>query len=203
MIDTTRDRILEAASSIIREAGPEGLTVEAAADLAGVSRKTIYNHFDGKNALIDGAASIWTGHILAKLQKIADDGGMPFVAKLNAIVEQAYDELGFGRSVFGGKGRVPGLESLGIRRELRAAFVKFIEGIVRDAIAEGLVRKEFDERRLTFAIVNVIGGLTILENIEDEPFTKVDLLKDSLKAFVGGILTPTGAEAMRGSPLFE
>jgi AcrR family transcriptional regulator len=203
MIDTTRDRILEAASSIIRETGPEGLTVEAAAELAGVSRKTIYNHFEGKSALIDGAASIWTEHILAKLQKIADDGGMPFVAKLNAIVEQAYAELGFGRSVFGGKGRVPGLESLGIRRELRAAFVNFIEGIVRDAIAEGIVRREFDERRLTFAIVNVIGGLTILDNIEDEPFTKVDILKDSLKAFVGGILTPTGAEAMRGSPLFE
>jgi AcrR family transcriptional regulator len=203
MMDTTRDRILEAASAILKEAGPEGLTVEAAADLAGVSRKTIYNHFEGKNALIDGAASIWTGHILAKLQRIADNSSMPFVAKLNAIVEQAYAELGFGRSVFGGKGRVPGLESLGIRRELRAAFVKFIEGIVRIAIAEGLVRREFDERRLTFAIVNVIGGLTILDNIEDEPFTKVDILKDSLKAFVGGILTPTGAEAMRGSPLFE
>jgi AcrR family transcriptional regulator len=203
MIDTTRERILEAASTIIREAGPEGLTVEAAADLAGVSRKTIYNHFDGKNALIDGAASIWTEQILEKLQKISGDRSMPFVAKLNAIVERAYAELGFGRSVFGSKGRVPGLESLGIRRELRAAFVKFIEGIVRDAIGEGIVRREFDERRLTFAIVNVIGGLTILEGLEDEPFTKVDILKDSLKAFVGGILTPSGAEAMRGSPLFE
>ncbi len=189
MIDETRDRILEAASKIMREEGPEGLTVEAAADLAGVSRKTIYNHFDGRNALIDGAASIWTGH--------------PFVDKLNAIVEQAYAELKFGRSVLGTKGRIPGLESLGIRKELRAAFSGFIQGIVRDAIQAGLVRKEFDERRLTFAIVNVIGGLTILDGLEEEPFTKVDILKDSLKAFVGGILTATGAEAMRGSPLFE
>jgi len=203
MMDETRDRILEAASKIMREEGPEGLTVEAAADLAGVSRKTIYNHFDGRNALIDGAASIWTGHVLKKLQKIADDTSLPFVDKLNAIVEQAYAELKFGRSVLGSKGRIPGLESLGIRKELRAAFSGFIQGIVRDAIIAGLVRKEFDEKRLTFAIVNVIGGLTILDGLDDESFTKVDILKDSLKAFVGGILTATGAEAMRGSPLFE
>ncbi|MBN2873508.1 MAG: TetR/AcrR family transcriptional regulator, partial [Spirochaetales bacterium] len=172
-------------------------------DLAGVSRKTVYNHFDGKTALIDGAATLWTGNILAKLQIIADDDSLPFVAKLNAIVEHAYAELKFGSQAPGGKTRVPGLESLGIRRELRTAFTGFIQGIVRDAIEEGLVRREFDERRLTFAIVNVIGGLTIMDDLDGEAFTKVDILKDSLKAFVGGILTSEGAEAMRGSPLFE
>jgi hypothetical protein len=41
----------------------------------------------------------------------------------------------------------------------------------------------------------------VLAGIEDEPFTRVDILTDSLKALVGGILTPSGAEAMRGSPL--
>mgnify|MGYP002352204883 CR=1 FL=1 len=51
MLDTTRERILEAASAIIKESGPEGLTVEAAADLAGVSRKTIYNHLDRKSVV--------------------------------------------------------------------------------------------------------------------------------------------------------
>lgn len=202
-MDATRERILEAASAIIKAEGPESLTVEAAADLAGVSRKTVYNHFDGRNALIDGAATIWTSHVLRKLQAIADDATMPFVDKLNAIVEQAYAELRFGRSVLGSKGRVPGLESLGIRKELRLAFIQFIQGIVHDAIEAGLVRSEFDERMATFALVNVIAGLTILDGLDGERFNKVDILKMSLKAFVGGILTPNGAEAMRGSPLFD
>lgn len=202
-MDATRERILEAASTIIKAEGPEGLTVEAAADLAGVSRKTVYNHFEGRTALIDGAATIWTSHVLKKLQAIAADPSLPFVDKLNEIVEQAYAELSFGRSVLGPRGRVPGLESLGIRRELRSAFVQFIQGIVHDAIEEGLVRREFDERMITFALVNVIAGLTILDGLEDEKFNKVEILKMTLKAFVGGILTPTGAEAMRGSPLFD
>jgi len=200
MADMTKDRILNAATAIIRDAGPEGLTVEATADLAGVSRKTVYNHFDGKFALIDGAAAAWTAHTLAILQEIADDGSLPFVDKLNAIVERGYAELRNGGRLLGGKG---GSAGPGFPRALKATFRGFIEGIVRDAVEEGLVRREFDARKLTFAIVNMIGGLTLLDGLEDEPFSKVDILKDSLKAMVGGILTPEGAVAMRGSPLFE
>jgi len=203
MIDTTRERILDAATAIIRDSGPEGLTVEAAADLAGVSRKTVYNHFDGKYALIDGAASAWTAKMLAALQSIADDRSLPFVHKLNAIVECAYAELKKGGRMISGRPMASSLEMPGFRAALQSKLQSFIQEIVQDALDEGLVRLEFDARRLTFAIINVVGGLTVLDGIEDEPFSRVDVLKDSLKAFVGGILTPTGAEAMRGSPLFE
>lgn len=203
MIDTTKERILEAAAAIIRDSGAEGLTVEAAADLAGVSRKTVYNHFDGKYALINDATSAWTGRMLTALQEISDDGSLPFVPKLNAIVEYAYAELkNAGRMIngnaFATQAVVPGLK-FALQRKLYS----FIEEIVQKAVDEGLVRSEFSAKRLTYAIINVVAGLTVLEGVEDEPFTRVDVLKDSLKAFVGGILTPSGAEAMRGSPLFE
>ncbi|OHD21698.1 MAG: hypothetical protein A2Y38_26540 [Spirochaetes bacterium GWB1_59_5] len=203
MIDTTRERILEAATVIIRDSGVEGLTVEAAADLAGVSRKTIYNHFEGKYALIDGAASAWTAHMLSALQEIADDTALPFLPKLNAIVECAYAELKRGGRMISGRPLSSGPDVAGFRAALQSKLQTFIQKIIQDAINEGVVRLEFDARRLTFAIVNVVGGLTVLDGIEDEPFSRVDVLKDSLKAFVGGILTPSGAEAMRGSPLFE
>ncbi|MBU0926490.1 MAG: TetR/AcrR family transcriptional regulator [Spirochaetes bacterium] len=203
MIDVTRDRILDAATVIIRDSGPEGLTVEAAADLAGVSRKTVYNHFNGKFALIDDAAAAWTGRTLALLQEIAGDGSLSFVPKLNAIVERAYSELKSAgrmivRSPFAARPDLPGFKA-----ELQSKLQAFIEEIVQDAIDEGIVRPEFTARRLTYAITNVVVGLTVLDSIDDEPFTRLDILKDSLKAFVGGILTPSGAEAMRGSPIFE
>ena len=203
MIDATRERILEAATVIIRDSGPERLTVEAAADLAGVSRKTVYNHFDGKYALIDGAASAWTARMLALLQEIADDKSLAFVPKLNAIVERAYGELKKGGRMISGRLDGASHDIRSFRSDLQAKLQAFIQEIVQDAIDEGLVRVEFDARRLTFAIINVVSGLTVLEGIDEEPFSRVDILKDSLKAFVGGILTPSGAEAMRGSPLFE
>lgn len=203
MADATKARISEAATAIIRELGTEGLTVDAVADLAGVSRKTVYNHFDGKFALIEGAAAAWTGRTLEALQRIADDPTLAFVPKLNAIVERGYAELRAGGKLMYGRDASVGLELPGFRTELKATFRGFIEGIVHDAKTAGLVRPEFDTRRLTFAIINIVGGLTVLDGIEDESFSKVDILKDSLKALVGGILTAEGAEAMRGSPLFE
>lgn len=203
MADETKTRIYEAATAIIKNRGPEGLTIDAVADLAGVSRKTVYNHFDGKFALIEGAASLWTGKTLEALQRIADDPALAFVPKLNAIVERGYAELRAGGKLMYGRDSSIGLELPGFRTDLKASFRGFIEGIVCDARAAGLVRPEFDTRRLTFAIINIVGGLTILDGLEDEPFSKVDILKDSLKALVGGILTAEGTEAMRGSPLFE
>ena len=93
------------------------------------------------------------------------------------------------------------LDLPGFRADLQARLHTFIAGIVQDAIDEGLVRDDFDARRLTYVIINIVSGLAVLAGIEDEPFTRVDILTDSLKALVGGILTPAGAEAMRGSPL--
>jgi hypothetical protein len=95
------------------------------------------------------------------------------------------------------------MELPGLKSALQLKLHVFIQDIVQDAVDEGIVRPEFDVRRLTFAIINVVAGLTVLGGIDDEPFSRVDILKDTLKAFVGGILTPSGAEAMRGSPLFE
>lgn len=203
MIDTTKERILEAATVLLRDTGAEGLTVEAAADLAGVSRKTVYNHFEGKFALIDGATAAWTSRILTMLQEISDDTSLQFVPKLNAIVEHAYGELKQAGRMISSNSLSSRTELPGLKSALQSELQIFIQDIVQDAVNEGIVRPEFDVRRLTFAIINVVAGLTVLDGIEDEPFSRVDILKDSLKALVGGILTPSGAEAMRGSPLFE
>lgn len=203
MIDATKERILEATTSLIKEIGPEGLTVEAAADRAGVSRKTVYNHFSSKFDLIDGAASAWTDRILAVLSAIADDAELAFVHKLNAIVERSYSELKDGARMLSSGPMAAVAERHGFQTALQARLTTFIEEIVQDAIDEGIVRPEFSARRLTFAILSVVAGLAVMDGIEDESFSRIDILKDSLKAFVGGILTLTGAEAMRGSPIFE
>jgi len=44
---------MAAAISLIRDEGPEGLTVRALARRAGVAPMSIYNHFDGKNGVLD------------------------------------------------------------------------------------------------------------------------------------------------------
>jgi AcrR family transcriptional regulator len=55
----TRDTILEATAGLLAEAGIRGVTMEAVARDAGVSRVTVYDHFQDKAGLLE-ALSWWT-----------------------------------------------------------------------------------------------------------------------------------------------
>ena len=225
MGDSTKERIIDAAQTILRQFGVEGLTVEAAADLAGVARKTVYNHFENRFALIDEAATAWTSGVLLSLESIAQDGATPFALKLNAIVERGFAELRSGGRLLIGSRR-DGLRKEALNRELLAAsdpdsanhgpagiariqgelrrsLRKLIERIVADAAGAGLIRSDYDPKRLTWVLINIIEGMIFLEGMDNEPFSKADLLRDSLRAVVSGILSPEGFSAMRDSSLFE
>jgi AcrR family transcriptional regulator len=57
LVTATRDRILAAASRLMRERGPHGFSMELLAKEAGVARATVYEHFRSKHALLDELAS--------------------------------------------------------------------------------------------------------------------------------------------------
>lgn len=202
MADTTKDRILEAARNIMRSVGAEGLTVDAAADLAGVTRKTVYNHFEGRQALVDEALSSWMGNTLASLETLANDPGLAFVDKLNTIVERGFAELRAGGRILG-RPRSERTDTPEVHQGLRNTMRLFIERLVTNAADAGLIQAEFDPRRLSWVFINIVEGLIFLENIDDEPFSKADILGDSLQAMVTGILSPEGTSAMRNSPIFR
>ena len=50
--ERTKTRLIEAARELIGEAGYEALVLEAVAEKAGVTRRTIYDHFRNKEDLI-------------------------------------------------------------------------------------------------------------------------------------------------------
>jgi AcrR family transcriptional regulator len=202
MADTTKDRILDAARSIMRSIGAEGLTVDAAADLAGVTRKTVYNHFEGRHALVDEALSSWMSETLASLETLANDPDLAFVDKLNTIVEHGFAELRAGGRILG-RPRSERTDTPEVHQGLRNSMRLFIERLVANAAEAGIIRSEFDPRRLSWVFINIVEGLIFLENLDDQPFSKADILRDSLQAVVKGILSPEGTSAMRNSPIFR
>jgi AcrR family transcriptional regulator len=52
----TRNAILEAVAAEIAESGPAGFSVQGVADRAGVTHRTVYNHFPTREALNDAFA---------------------------------------------------------------------------------------------------------------------------------------------------
>lgn len=54
--DATREVILEAARTLLAKDGPEGVSLSAVAQLAGVNRGTAYQHFETREKLIQATA---------------------------------------------------------------------------------------------------------------------------------------------------
>jgi AcrR family transcriptional regulator len=55
----TREKILQATADLLTESGIRGVTIEAVASEAGVSRVTVYDHFQNKAGLLE-ALAWWT-----------------------------------------------------------------------------------------------------------------------------------------------
>lgn len=204
MSDSTKIRILDAALSILRKQGADSLTVDAAAELASVSRKTVYNHFSGRYALIDEAAAQWMATTISTLETVAQDETLGFIERLNTIVERGFAELrAAGMLIRGQQAKGSTLAHAPLKQNLRQKLRVFIQTVVTQAMDSGLVRQDFDARRLTWVLINIIEGLLIIDDLDDEPFARFDILRDSLRAVLSGILTEEGASALKHSPIFQ
>ncbi|MCP3138658.1 TetR/AcrR family transcriptional regulator [Pyxidicoccus xibeiensis] len=63
----TRDRLLRVASRLVREEGPQALTLEAVARRALVGRGTLRYHFGGKQGLVEALVREHREHVSALL----------------------------------------------------------------------------------------------------------------------------------------
>jgi AcrR family transcriptional regulator len=69
--------LVEAAAHLLEEEGPEGVTVRRVAAAAGVAPMGVYNHFDGKNGLIDAVFQLGFATLtqeMADVATLADSG---------------------------------------------------------------------------------------------------------------------------------
>jgi AcrR family transcriptional regulator len=57
LVRATRARIIDAASRLARERGPNGFSMDVLAKEAGVARATVYEHFRSKRAVLDELAA--------------------------------------------------------------------------------------------------------------------------------------------------
>lgn len=211
------NKIVSAAQEILSEQGPEGLTMEATADRARVSRKTVYNYFATKHNLIRVVRLQWMQEVIAELTAIAESKNLPIIDKINSIVEKGFGYLKNAGRLLDREnlrqtqkhGVLPQNSSESLVQEESTANIEnmvskslfmLIYNIVSEAITVGFVVEGFSAERITWMIINIIGGLLYLD-FDENHFTKYDLLRDSLKAIIRGMLTPEGFAAMQESPI--
>lgn len=91
--ERSRELIMIALADVVAEKGVSGFSVQEVADRAGVSHRTVYRHYDSREALLDGYAR-WLD------ERLVESGGVTGVADAGSIPSDAettyglFDDLG-------------------------------------------------------------------------------------------------------------
>jgi AcrR family transcriptional regulator len=69
--DQSRERILDAAETLLRRFGPEKFRIVDVAEVLGMSHGNVYHYFQDRQAILDTIAHRWLSKMVEPLQKIA------------------------------------------------------------------------------------------------------------------------------------
>lgn len=186
-------RVLDAAEACFRELGLEAASVEAIARRAGVTRKTVYNHFPNKTAI--GLA------LIARAE--ADDGAYraQIAANLDArsLLEQALlDSAGWCRAN-------PAVAALALAPASRPAlepphgrpsFQRLVRDILALGQAQGSVRRDEAAEFLALFVLGIYGQF-MLSALATGGFDPADVRRIVRLAFEGMSASPRGVMARK------
>jgi AcrR family transcriptional regulator len=108
----TRARILDTARRIIAERGGRDLSMEEVCARADISRATLYNHFDGRESLLDAVLGLMYEECAAEIGRLSGDPDGVTIAGISSLCVRLWEGH---RELFGlfeadsrlaGKGRV-------------------------------------------------------------------------------------------------
>jgi len=161
-----RPALIQAGLKLLTESGVRGLSLRAAAQLAGVSHAAPYRHFRDKDALVAAIAEEGF-HLLTKRMRaeIEAAGSTDLLVRLRAsawgYVSFAVEHPGYFRTIFGG---IPCDDRAARSPELQAAGAEAY-GVLRGLVAEGIQGgrlRDADPDEMSLAAWSMVHGLGML-----------------------------------------
>lgn len=183
----TRERIIAAAASAIREHGPDGVSVAAIMKSVGLTHGGFYAHFASKDALIAEALSLATAETFAYLERTAADAtgrqspGLAEIADAYlSTIHREHPERGCALAACGAElARAEGVVRTVCGENVRAYLQRL------DPRSQATQRSE-RTREATGALAAMVGGM-ILARATGDP-AEVRKILTAVRSFVRGAL---------------
>lgn len=157
-----RERIVEASLGLIAERGLGGVTMTAVAEAAGVSRQTVYNHFEDVDTIVGEAIAAHQAESLGALAAMLSTVGSPS-GRIEHLVRHAAALAAHGHGAPGTHyGLSPGVQEVldGHTTEIRSLIAR----ILQDGMERGEFRSDLDppaDALLVQQMLNGVGGLVV------------------------------------------
>ena len=194
-------RIVDAARRHFTALGFARTTMDDLAGELGMSKKTLYAHFPGKEALISAMMESKIAEVRAGTRAIVEDEAVPVAERAHRLMAFIMRQISEISPAF-----LRDLErhhpALFTRMEsVRAEILPQVWGkLLSDGVADGLVRRELDPAFISELVLTTIQGLlrpAVLDRLQLPPHEVVDRV---LTILFNGILTPAGRKAYEKGP---
>ncbi len=186
-------RILRVARDHLYASGYNALTMDVLAHELGMSKKTIYVHYDSKDEIVAAVIDMIGQTIRRQVEAVFAQESLSFARRLHGIMEIVGGQFGASRPTLGRELErfAPKLyEKLdGLRRK---NIPLVIGRVLRVGVAEGMVRKDVD---LDFAVefwLQAVNGLVHPATLARTGLTAREALEKGLRLFVSAVLTEAG-----------
>jgi AcrR family transcriptional regulator len=202
--EEARGRIVRAASALLFAHGYSGFTMERLADELGMSKKTLYQHFAGKEELALAVVDAFFHEVQAGLNAILAEPGQDFPTQLRRVLTFMSSRIARIQRpvVLDVKRSAPRVWEHGQRRR-RQIFVNQFAAIIQRGVDTGMVRADLSPPLVVQAMLALIEGLLTPDAVEQLGVNPAELFQAVTTMVFEGILTGAargegGAVARRG-----
>jgi TetR/AcrR family transcriptional repressor of nem operon len=164
-----RDRILKAASRLMRERGISGVGVDALAEAAGMTHGSLYSQFGSKERLVEEAVA---HAISAKGQEVPEDVALNDV--VSDYLSAAHRDDPGGGCPFAALACEISRQSRGVRERFTTG-VRDMIGLLSSRMEAGLKPRQREEKALA-AAASLVGALVLARAVND-PKLSDDILR--------------------------
>ncbi len=190
-----RQRILEAGRGLFFKHGISKVTMDEIAAQLGISKKTLYKHFPGKEELLEAATRSHLEEIDARLRDIYTDASTDILEKLKRMTA-------FCTSLYG-QMTTPLLEDLqksapglwnDVAEHRRCNIRTDFGNLIRQGREQGIFRNDIDDTLFITIYLTVIENILNPDSLAQLPFTPSQAFDACVKILYEGFFTQEGRD---------
>ena len=188
-----KERILTKAYELFTKFGFSKVTMQEIADSMGMSKKTLYKFFEGKEQIIREIIETKKCDIDNYLEKLWADENLDFVEKITSMMNFIRTQLPNMRG--------PLFEDLKknipeIWTEINESRKRYIREkysrLIREGIKKGSVRKDLDEEVVMLVYINAIHNILVPEILSELPLSAEQVFDNIVSTLFVGMFTDEG-----------
>ena len=190
-----KDRILKQSYELFNKFGFHKVTMQEIANSMGMSKKTLYKFFEGKEQIVREIIENKKCDIDNYLERLWADENLDFVEKISSMMNFIRTQLPNMRG--------PLFEDLKknipeIYNEISESRKKYIREkysrLIKEGIKKGSVRKDLDEEVVMLVYINAIHNILVPEILSELPLTAEQVFDTIVTTLFLGIFTDEGRQ---------